>query len=68
MTSTERQSALTRVREVSHTETSQAWVKFLEAEIVAASDVMTTTDDDHAMYRHQGAVRKLRNMLRRVQA
>ena len=68
MTAIERQSALTRVREFSHTETSQAWIKFLEAEIEAVTDVMVTAESDQAMYRAQGAVRKLRDMIRRVQA
>jgi hypothetical protein len=59
--------ALEQLKAVAHTESSAIWLAFLETEIDQITNMMVTTEDDATMHRHQGAVRKLRDILRRVQ-
>lgn len=59
--------ALAQLKAVAHTDSSAIWIAFLESEIEQVTNLMITTEDDATMHRHQGAVRKLRDILRRVQ-
>lgn len=59
--------AMEQLRTVAHTDSSAIWIAFLETEIDQVMSMMVTTEDDATMHRHQGAIRKMRDILRRVQ-
>lgn len=59
-------AARKRLERLQHAESTKAWIAFLESEIEEWTEKTVRADDHDFMLRYQGAVRALREAIRKV--